>query len=122
MVQKKFYGGFESRKLSFFNMQMGEGLFSWHLEEPQRKEGCQFTIITLGRMQTVEGPLVIPSQSPHRQLPLPFKEHSFSSDTIEILPPHTHLQQKLCNITSVAKDCRVDFMKQGLYAPQMEFY
>lgn len=36
-----------------------------------------------------------------------------------VFPP---LQQKLCNIKSVAKDCKVDVMKQGMYAQQMEFY
>lgn len=65
----------------------------------------------------VEGPLVLSSEPTQ---PLSFKEHNFSSDSIEIL--FSPLQQKPCNIKSVAKDCKVDVMKQGMYAQQMEFY
>lgn len=37
MAQKEFYGSFESRKLSFFAIQMGAGLFDWVLDHSGRR-------------------------------------------------------------------------------------
>lgn len=75
-------------------------------------------------MQIVEGPLVISSWSPHRQLTncLCCLRRTISHLTVLKYSFLFCLQQKLCNITSVGKDCKVDFMKQGMYAQQMEFY
>lgn len=65
----------------------------------------------------VEGPLVLSSEPTQ---PLSFKKNNFSSDSFEIL--FSPLQQRPCNIKSVVKDCKVDAMKQGMHAQQMEFY
>lgn len=66
MVQKEFYGSFESRKLSFFAIQMGAGLFDWVLDH----SGKRTPLYHLSELQTVEiVPAVIETGSAHSRQP-----------------------------------------------------
>lgn len=62
MVQKKFYGSFESRKLSFFNIQMGGGLHSGL----KNRSGKGMSVYHSRWNAIVGDPLVSSSRSPHK--------------------------------------------------------
>lgn len=74
--QKKFYGSLESRKLSFFSMQMGEGLFYCILDH----SGKWTSLDHFSERQTVGiVPTVIWTRSPHTWLLQLFNQEHASS-------------------------------------------